>query len=202
MLQTQVSMVKTLFWEVQSVFAGGENPQVLTCTAQWEFYSDNSPSSLMLFTSLILYIRKLGLRKLTHTIDKYLSWDLSQVCQTPSSRLFPTSHRPEQAFPFLPRSGLAKGVFSTVLYGWRKETQLRGKIRVSLTLSRVQSHERALLSEAAEKGLPVPNLTACSISCYSQSHWIGLTGPADHSVLGSIQNAPDTSAKHYKEPCW
>lgn len=56
------------------------------------------------------------------------------------------------------------------------------------------------MSEGVEKGLPAPNLTACSISGYSQARRIGLTGPADHSVLGSIQNAPDTSAKHYKEP--
>lgn len=56
------------------------------------------------------------------------------------------------------------------------------------------------MSEGVEKGLPVPNLTACSISGYSQARWIGLTGPEDHSVLGSIQNAPDASAKHYKEP--
>lgn len=71
---------------------------------------------------------------------------------------------------------------------------------MGLTLSRVQFQERVLLSEGAEKGRPVPNLTACSISGNSQARWIGLTGPADHSVLGSIQNAPDTSAKHYKEP--
>lgn len=83
-----------------------------------------------------------------------------------------------------------------------KRNNLEGRFeRASLSLEFSSGRECYLFSEAVEKGLPAPNLTACSVSCYSKSHWIGLTGPADHSMLGSIQNVPNTRAKHYKEPC-
>lgn len=110
--------------------------------------------------------------KLTYAAGKYLSWDLSQVCQTPACSLLHTDHSTHSFPPLLPPSlwPCYGNIFFCPIWLKKRETAQRA------SLSRVQLQECVLLSAGAEEGLPVPSLPACSISGCSRAHWIGLPG--------------------------
>lgn len=170
MLQTQVSNFKTPSRKSNLSSPGKKIHPYWPPLDSGHFAHIILLTSLILFISLLLHVRRLGLGKLTDIAGNYLSWGLRQVCQTPSSRLAPTSLKLEYTLPFLTQCSPAKKVFSSALHGWRKEKQPRGKVWVNLPLAGAQlQRDRVRLSEAAEKGLPVPNLSACYISCYSKS---------------------------------
>lgn len=66
-------------------------------TVQLALYSYNSPYKpvhSLLLASFYTWENWLLENLPTQLISKYLSWDLSQVCQTPGFVLFPTSHKP------------------------------------------------------------------------------------------------------------
>lgn len=93
-------------------------------TVQLALHSYNSPYMsvpFLLLASFYMWENSLLENLPTQLISKYLSWDLSQVCQTPGFMLFPTSHKLEHALLFLTCFGLAKKIFSSVINGWRKE---------------------------------------------------------------------------------
>lgn len=112
--------------------------------------------------------------------------------------LFPAPHKPQHTLPSsLPLALLRKYLLlSYMVEGKRNDREGRWTSLSPEFGSRSECWCQRGLRRAS---LSLTSLPAPSVG-YSQARWIGLTGPADHSVLGSLQNAPDTSAKHYKEP--